>query len=111
MINDGATRNGSAKIHLEKGDYATQTLEIPRMCNVELFSKDRVRLLYSGKRNRPLFVLSDRSALVIREKVEIYYNTNNVQEAMKLMIRSPPSARIEIDRGVKISPFSYKPGT
>ena len=99
--------NGVA-IDLRKGDYTVQTLEIPRNSKVMLFSKDRVRILYVGKRNRPLFVLQDNSMLVLKDKLEIYYNTNNMQEVMRLMIRMPPSGKVEISKDVKISLFSLK---
>lgn len=109
MIKDGSKREGFAKIHLEKGDYYVQTIEIPPKCAVELFSKDRVRMIYSGKRNRPFFVLNEGSSLTLKEKLELYYNTNNVQEVLKLMIRSAAGARIDISKGVKVSLFSFKP--
>ncbi|MHB8568124.1 MAG: hypothetical protein ACYC7D_11955 [Nitrososphaerales archaeon] len=108
MILEGTMLNGIARINLQKGDYAVQTLEIPSSCSVELLSKDRVRILYAGKRNRPMFVLKENSSLSIKEKLEIYYNTNNIQEAMKLMIRSTQSGHFEIAHGVKISLFSHK---
>jgi hypothetical protein len=97
-----------ATIKLPKGDYLVQALEIPKNCRILFFSTGRVRLLFSGKRNRPLFVLGENSALVLREKLEIYYNTNNIQEVARLMIRSPPTGRVEISKDVKVSLFSYK---
>ena len=96
------------QVKLEKGDYAVQTLEIPKNCKIVLFSKDRVRILYGGKRNRPLFVLQENSTLFVQEKIEIYYNTNNMQELNRLMIRCPREQRVEISKGVKISLFSMK---
>ena len=96
------------QVKLEKGDYVVQTLEIPKNCEIVLFSKDRVRILYSGKRNRPLFVLQENSTLFVQEKIEIYYNTNNVAEVNRLMIRLPESSSVEISKGVKISLFSMK---
>jgi len=96
------------QVELEKGDYAVQTLEIPKNCKLLLFSKDRVRILFNGRRNRPLFVLQEDSVLTLREKIEIYYNTNNVQEVNELMIKRPESGRVEISKGVKISLFSMK---
>ncbi|MHB2035523.1 MAG: hypothetical protein ACYCPW_02120 [Nitrososphaerales archaeon] len=96
------------QIKLEKGNYAVQTLEIPKNCKLLLFSKDRVRILYSGRINRPLFVLQENSILTLQEKIEIYYNTNNVQEVDQLMIKRPESGRVEISKGVKISLFSMK---
>lgn len=109
MIRDGIARDGFAKIHLEKGDYYVQTIEIPQRCSVELFSKDHVRVIYSGKRNRPFFVLNEGSSLILKEKLELYYNTNNIQEAPKLMFRSASGARTEISKGVKVSLFSFSP--
>jgi hypothetical protein len=97
-----------ASIELGKGDYAIQMLQIPRNGRVVLSSKERVRLVYAGKRNRPMFVLEENSLLVLREKIEIYYNTNNVQEVTKLMIRLPSSSRIEVSKEVKIQLFSQK---
>lgn len=97
-------------IQLEKGDYAVQMLQIPQNSKVLLFSRDRVRLLYIGKRNRPMFVLQDNSVLILREKLEIYYNTNNIQEVMRLMIRSPQTSMVDVSKEVKISLFSMKQG-
>ena len=101
-----------ASIQLEKGDYAVQTLQIPKYSSVTLFSKDSVRILYIGKRNRPMFLLGENSMLTLKEKLEIYYNSNNVQEVMKLMIRKSSVqdkiAHAEISKGVKISLFSQK---
>ena len=96
------------QVELEKGDNAVQTLEIPRNCKLLLFSKDRVRILFSGKRNRPLFVLQQNSVLTLQEKIEIYYNTNNVQEVNELMIKRHESGRVEVSNGVKISPFPMR---
>ena len=95
-------------IEIPKGDYAIQMLTVPKSVGVLLFSKDRVRLLYAGKRNRPMFVLEENSTLVLREKIEIYYNTNNVQEVSNLMVRVPKSGRVDIPKEVKISLFSLK---
>jgi len=95
-------------IKLEGGDYGIQMLEIPKNGKILLFSKDRVRLLYVGKRNRPMFTLGENSFLALKEKLEIYYNTNNVQEVTHLMIRLHPTSRVEISKGVKVSLFSQK---
>ena len=96
------------EVKLEKGDYAVQGLVIPKNCRLVLFSKDRVRILYTGKRNRPLFVLEDNSQLVLREKIELYYNTNNIKEVDMLMIKRPDNAMVEISKGVKVSLFSLR---
>ncbi len=95
-------------VKLEKGDYAVQSIGVPKNSKLTLFSKDRVRILYIGKRNRPLFVLDEHSSLIIEEKIEIYYNTNNIQELNRLMIRRPETSSVEISKGVKISLFSLK---
>jgi hypothetical protein len=96
-------------INLEKGDYAIQEIQIPKNSNVALYSKDRVRILYVGKRNRPMFVVGENSKLILREKLEIYYNTNNIQGAMQLMIKKvAENAGVEISKGVKFSLFSKK---
>ena len=109
---DANSKRGSgdeiAKIHLEKGDYAVETLRIPKDAKTLLFSKDRARILYTGKRNRPMFVLEDNSEMVLQGKIEIYYNTNNVQEASKLMIKSSPNSKAEISKEVKVMLFSVK---
>jgi len=55
-----------------------------------------------------MFVLGDNSVLELKEKLEIYYNTNNVREVLQLMIRCPPTAKVEISRDVKVSLFSQK---
>ena len=55
-----------------------------------------------------MFNLNDGSGLVLLEKIEIYYNTNNVKEAIKFMIRGPPDATIQISPKVKIAFFSQK---
>ncbi|MDG6923199.1 MAG: hypothetical protein JRN67_07905 [Nitrososphaerota archaeon] len=96
------------QVRLEKGDYAIQGLTVPKNCHLVLFSKDRVRILFIGKRNRPMFILEDNSSLMLQEKLELYYNTNNIHELNKLMIRCPPTSHIEISKGVKISLFSMK---
>ncbi len=95
-------------IQIPKGDYFVQLLNIPKNGRILLFSKERVRLVYAGRRNRPMFVLEENSVLTVREKIEIYYNTNNVQELAKLMARFPKSSRVEISKDVKISLFSMK---
>jgi hypothetical protein len=97
-----------ASIQIPKGDYYIQLLTIPKNGGILLFSKDRVRLLYAGKRNRPMFVLEENSILVLREKLEIYYNTNNIREVEKLMVRYPKSSHLEISKEVKVSLFSMK---
>jgi hypothetical protein len=96
------------EVKLEKGDYAVSGLVIPKGCNLSLFSKDRVRMVFTGKRNRPMFSLEENSRLVLKEKIELYYNTNNVQEVNRLIVRRPDSAVVEISKGVKVSLFSLK---
>ena len=96
------------EVRLEKGDYAISGLVIPKDCKLSLSSKDRVRILFIGKRNRPMFTLEEKSSLEIREKVELYYNTNNIQEVNNLMIKRPISAVVEISKGVRVSLFSLK---
>jgi hypothetical protein len=99
----------SASIKLEKGDYAIGTIHVPKHAQVALFSKDRVRLLYIGRRNRPMFLLEDNSGLLLKEKLEIYYNTNNIREALNLMIKTTSNnSRVEIEKEVKIAFFSQK---
>jgi hypothetical protein len=95
-------------VKLERGDYAIQALQIPKNCRLVLFSKDRVRILYIGKRNRPMFVLEEDSQLAIQEKIELFYNTNNVQEMNRLMIKGQKTSRVEVAKGVKISLFSLR---
>jgi hypothetical protein len=85
-----------------------QVISIPKKGRVMLYSKDKVRLLFAGKRNRPMFVLEENCALLLREKIEIYYNTNNVQEVANLMAKYPKSSRVDISKDVKISLFSMK---
>ena len=102
------TSDDFTSIEIPKGDYALQSLQIPKNRRVALFSSDKVRLLFAGKRNRPMFVLDENSILVLREKIEIYYNTNNLQEVSKLMVKYPKSSRVEISKDVKISLFSMK---
>ena len=97
-----------ATICLDKGDYAIQMLRIPRNARVLVSSRDRVRILYTGKRNRPMFVLEDGSELILKGKIELYYNTNNIQEASKLMIRSSERNKVEISKEVKVMLFSVK---
>jgi hypothetical protein len=97
-----------ASLELQKGDYAVTTLQIPRDGKILLFSKGQARILFIGKRNRPLFTLEVNSLLAIREKIEIYYNTNNLQEVAKLMIRGSKSSRVDISPEVKLSLFSAK---
>jgi hypothetical protein len=106
IISEACSNN--VKVKLEKGDYAVQALDVPKNCNLDIFSKDRVRILYVGKRNRPLFILEENSRLNIQEKIEIYYNSNNLQELNRLMIKCPPTSRVEISERVKISIFSQK---
>jgi len=105
-ISEACSKN--IQVKLEKGDYAVQALRIPKNCSITIFSKDRVRILYIGKRNRPLFVLEENALLSIQEKIEIYYNTNNIQELSRLMIKCPSTSRVEISKGVKVSLFSVK---
>ncbi len=97
-----------ANIQIPKGDYALQSLQIPKNSKIALFSSDRARLLFAGRRNRPMFVSDENTILVLREKIEIHYNTNNLQEVSKLMIKHPKSSRVEISKDVKISLFSMK---
>lgn len=97
----------SVTLKLEKGDYAIRAIQIPKDSSVTLSSKERVRLLYIGNRNRPMFVLDENSSLAIKEKLEIFYNTNNVQEVMRLMIRRL-NGNVDIAAGVKVSLFSQK---
>lgn len=106
VISDACS--GAKQVRLEKGDYAIQGLTVPKNCQLTLFSKDRVRILFIGKRNRPMFVLENNSSLILQEKLELYYNTNNIQELNRLMIKCPPTSRVEISKGVKISLFSVK---
>ena len=68
-ISEACSRN--IQVKLEKGDYAVQTLQIPKNCKITLFSKDRVRILHIGKRNRPLFLLEENSVFSLQEKIEI----------------------------------------
>jgi hypothetical protein len=96
------------EVEIDKGDYGVQALQIPKRASVSLFSKGKVRLLYLGKRNRPLFVLGEGSQLVVRKKIEIYYNCNNVQEVTKLMFKFEKDSRAQIDNDVKVSLFSLK---
>jgi nitrogen regulatory protein PII len=103
----------NASINLEKGDYALQAIQIPKNSSVMLHSKDRVRLLYVGRRNRPMFLLEQNSTLILREKLEIYYNCNNIREVMRLMIRSADtgqkgSSKVDISKEVKVSLFSQR---
>ncbi len=95
-------------MQLPKGDYALKTLEIPGNSKILICSKDKVRLLYVGKRNRPMFALQENSTLFLKEKIEIYYNTNNIREVSRLMVRLPQSSRVEISPEVKVSLFSQK---
>jgi hypothetical protein len=96
------------QIQIPKGDYYIQVLTIPKNGRILLYSTDRVRLLFAGKRNRPMFVLEENSILILQEKLELYYNTNNVKEVVQLMIRYPTSSRVEIAKEVKLSLFSMK---
>lgn len=95
-------------IKLEKGDYPLRAIEIPKNSSLTLLSKDRVRLLFVGKRNRPMFILGDNSTLVLKEKLEIYYNTNNMREVLRLMIKTTEKSRVEISKEVKVAFFSQK---
>jgi hypothetical protein len=95
-------------ILIPKGDYSIQTVTIPSNDSIQLHSKDRVRLIYGGKRNRPVFVIGENSLLILLEKIEIYYNTNNIHEAANLMVKCPKTSQIKISKGVKISLFSLK---
>ncbi len=112
LISDASSRindpSGLASIQIPKGDYAVGLLNIPKNGQILLYSKDRVRLFYAGKINRPMFVRGENSVLALREKIEIYYNTNNVQEVSKLMVRFPKNSRVEISKEVKVSLFTLK---
>lgn len=57
-----------------------------------------------------MFVLEENSTLILREKLEIYYNTNNIQEVTRLMIKktSENAGSVDISKGVKFSLFSQK---
>ena len=59
------------EIELKKGDYPVQEITIPKETSVTFYSKDKVRLLFIGKRNRPLFLLQEKCELVLKEKLEI----------------------------------------
>lgn len=96
------------ELRLQKGNYAVTSITVPANCNLTISSKDRVRILYTGKRNRPLFMLGENSHLILKEKLELYYNTNNAREVSSLMVKMPHSASIEISNGVKVSLFSMK---
>jgi hypothetical protein len=110
QLQDAISKACSQKfqLRLEKGDYAVTSINVPKNCNLTIYSKDRVRILYTGKRNRPMFVLGDNSHVLLKEKLEIYYNTNNIQEVSNLMVKRPSTAGIEISKEVKISLFSLK---
>lgn len=96
-------------VNLKKGDYAIQVIQIPKNSSVTLCSKGRVRLLFVGKRNRPMFMVEQNSVLILREKLEIYYNTNNVKDVMRLMIKkASENARADVSNGVMLSLFSQK---
>jgi hypothetical protein len=99
-----------ASLEIQKGDYAVTGLQVPRNGKVMLFSKGRVRLLFIGKRNRPMFILEENSILAIREKIELYYNTNNIQEVSKLIVKGTKSSKVDISKDVKVSLFSVKQG-
>ena len=60
------------ELRLEKGDYAVTSINVPENCNLTIYSKDRVRILYTGRRNRPMFVLGNNTRLHLKEKLEIY---------------------------------------
>jgi hypothetical protein len=110
LSSSSSSTAAEVSIKLEKGDYAIKALEIPKNSSVTLFSKDRVRLLYIGKRNRPMFLLEDNSSLILKEKLEIYYNSNNIQEVMRLIVKktSENSGKLEISKGANLSLFSQK---
>ncbi|MDG6923424.1 MAG: hypothetical protein JRN67_09055 [Nitrososphaerota archaeon] len=95
-------------LRLQKGDYAIASITVPKNCDLTIYSKDRVRILYIGKRNRPMFILGDNSHLHLEEKLELYYNTNNIQEVSALMVKKPPTASFQVSGTVKISLFSLK---
>jgi hypothetical protein len=97
-----------AEVEIGKGDYGVQSLQIPQKARVLLFSKGRVRLLYLGRRNRPLFFLGEGSQLAVKQKIEIYYNCNNIQELPRLMIKNEKDSNAHIDDDVKLSLFSLR---
>jgi hypothetical protein len=97
-----------AEVEIEKGDYGVQALQIPKNARISLFSKGRVRLLFLGRRNRPLFFLGEGSQLLVGKKIEIYYNCNNLQELSKLMIKQEKDSKALIEDDVKVSLFSVK---
>ncbi len=57
-----------------------------------------------------MFILEENSILAIREKIELYYNTNNIQEVSKLIIKGAKSSQVDISKEVKVSLFSMKRG-
>jgi len=111
-INDAKTKLGDptqvVSILIPKGDYSIETVTIPSNGRVQLHSKDRVRLVYGGKRNRPVFVLGANALLILLEKIEVYYNTNNIREVASLMVKCPKTSQVKISKDVKISLFSLK---
>lgn len=96
------------ELKLQKGDYAVASVTVPDNCDLVIYSKDRVRILYTGKRNRPMFILGENSHLHVYGKLELYYNTNNIQEVSALMVKKSPTASFEVSKDVKISLFSVK---
>ncbi len=56
-----------------------------------------------------MFMVEQNSVLILREKLEIYYNTNNVKDVMRLMIKkASENARADVSNGVMLSLFSQK---
>jgi hypothetical protein len=55
-----------------------------------------------------MFVLGENSKLILKEKLEIYYNTNNIKEVLKLMIKNGPNSSAVFSKEVKIAFFSRK---
>ena len=109
LIDSALATEKSARIQIPKGDYSIFSLAIPIGASVRIFARDRVRLLYYGKRNRPMFILGEGAYLSLEGKIELLYNTNNVQEASKLIASNSRGSKFEILESVKISLFSYKP--
>ena len=102
------SEDGFSVVELAKGDYAVRMIEIPKGSKIRISSNDRARLLYVGKRNRPLFVLHENSTLVLKGKLELFYNTNNIREVSRLMVKHSTGSRIEFSPEVKVSLFSQK---
>jgi len=98
------TSEDFTSIEIPRGDYALQSLQIPKNRRVALSSSEKVRLLFAGKRNRPMFVLDENSILVLREKIEIYYNTNNLQDVSGVSVSSYVVGYCNNQRQMQINP-------